>query len=205
MNRAYSIVAATALLTACLAAPARADIYSFRDAGGVVHFTNVPSDPRYSVMIRESVAVAPGGAGMSKSARAGTHNRYDTLVKRIAREQQLDQALLHAVITVESGYNPHAVSHKGAMGLMQLMPETARRYGVSNPYSPSENVMAGARYLRDLMQKFNNDLPLTLAAYNAGEGAIVQHGNRIPPYRETQAYVPKVLDFYQRFRLASHR
>jgi soluble lytic murein transglycosylase-like protein len=92
------------------------------------------------------------------------------------------------------------VSHKGAVGLMQLMPQTARRYGVRNMYDPAQNIQGGARYLRDLMGKFNNDLPLVLAAYNAGEDAIAQHGNRIPPYRETRSYVPRVLNFYRQYQ-----
>jgi soluble lytic murein transglycosylase-like protein len=99
---------------------------------------------------------------------------------------------------VESGYDPHAVSRAGAVGLMQLMPDTARRYGVRNLRDPAQNVQAGARYLRDLMGKFDNDLTLALAAYNAGEEAVAQYGNRIPPFRETLNYVPKVLDVYRR-------
>ncbi len=122
------------------------------------------------------------------------------MVEQAAREHQIDQALLRAVIAVESGYDPNAVSRKGAVGLMQLMPQTARRYGVRNMYDPAQNIQGGARYLRDLMGKFNNDLPLVLAAYNAGEDAIAQHGNRIPPYRETRSYVPRVLGFYRQYQ-----
>ena len=186
-------------LSAWLASPARADIYAFKDVNGITHFTNVPSDPRYSVMIRES-KIQTERRMIPAVGRADRRNRYGALVEKAAREHNLDQALLRAVITVESGYDPRAVSRKGAVGLMQLMPETAQRYGVTNPYDPAENIHAGARYLRDLLQKFDNDLPLTLAAYNAGENAITRHGNRIPPFRETLLYVPRVMDLYRRYQ-----
>lgn len=177
--------------------PALAGIYTFTDANGVMHFTNVPSTPRYADMKR--VAYMPEPAA-SLRARLVDPGRFSPLVEQAAREHQIDQALLRAVIAVESGYDPNAVSHKGAVGLMQLMPQTARRYGVRNMYDPAQNIQGGARYLRDLMGKFNNDLPLVLAAYNAGEDAVAQHGNRIPPYRETRSYVPRVLDFYRQYR-----
>jgi soluble lytic murein transglycosylase-like protein len=109
--------------------------------------------------------------------------------------------LLHAVISVESGYNARAVSKRGAAGLMQLMPETARRFGVADVFDPADNVRAGAQYLIALLKLFDNDLRLALAAYNAGEGAVIKYGRRIPPYRETAAYVPRVVGFYEKFRL----
>lgn len=120
-------------------------------------------------------------------------------VNRIAAQHQLDPALLHAVISAESSYNPWAVSPKGAMGLMQLMPGTAARFGVGNAYDPIANVQGGARYLRWLLNQFN-DTRLAVAAYNAGEGAVQKYGNQIPPYRETRNYVVKVLDYYQKYR-----
>jgi soluble lytic murein transglycosylase-like protein len=103
------------------------------------------------------------------------------------------------VITVESGYNPSAVSRAGAVGLMQLMPETAKRYNVTNRHDPEQNIHAGAQYLSDLLRMFDNNLQLAIAAYNAGEQAVMKYGNRIPPYRETLAYVPKVMSFYKRY------
>ena len=183
-------VAAAIWLSAGFAAVARADVYTFVDAQGVIHFVNVPANSRYSATKR--------------AARAMDWNAYAEIVKKAAREQNLDQALLRAVIAAESGYDPNAVSSKGAIGLMQLMPETAQRYGVSNIYDPAQNVHAGARYLRDLMRKFNDDLSLALAAYNAGEDAVVRYGNRIPPYRETREYVPRVMNFYRRYRPQNH-
>ena len=118
-----------------------------------------------------------------------------------ARQAALDPALLHALIHVESRHNPSARSPKGALGLMQVMPETAMRYGVANPArSIQANLTAGTRYLRDLMGLFEGRIELVLAAYNAGENAVIRNGNRIPPYAETVAYVPKVVGFYKRYR-----
>ncbi len=123
---------------------------------------------------------------------------YAALIQDAARGAALEPALVHAVIAIESGYNPSARSHKGAIGLMQLMPETALRYGVKDPAkSVSDNLKAGTLYLKDLMRLFNNQLELVLAAYNAGENAVLKHGGRIPPYRETQRYVPAVLSKYR--------
>lgn len=125
--------------------------------------------------------------------------QYDQIVEEIARAHGLDGALLHAVISVESHYNPRAVSRKGATGLMQLMPATAKRYGVSNPFDPTQNLHGGAKYLRDLLTLFNSDVSLALAAYNAGENAVIRNGNRIPPFRETRNYVPRVLGYYRQY------
>lgn len=189
------------LFGASLSGPLQAGIYTFSDANGVLHFTNKPSYPQYSGMKRVAYMPEPS----SRRARPVNPERFSPLVEQAARAYQIDQGLLHAVITVESGYDPSAVSHKGAVGLMQLMPQTARRYGVRNMYDPAQNIQGGARYLHDLMEKFNNDLPLALAAYNAGEDAVAQHGNRIPPYRETRSYVPRVLDYYRQYQRGSRQ
>jgi soluble lytic murein transglycosylase-like protein len=126
---------------------------------------------------------------------------YAALIQTAALAAALDPALVHAVIFVESGYNPEARSVKGAVGLMQVMPDTAMRYGVPNPgKSPEVNLKAGTLYLKDLMQQFDNRLDLVLAAYNAGENAVVRHGQRIPPFAETLSYVPAVLAKYQEWR-----
>ncbi len=130
---------------------------------------------------------------------SGIARPYRAVVAREALRYGLEPALLHAVISVESGYNANAVSKRGAAGLMQLMPETAKRYGVVNVFDPVENVRAGAHYLGDLLKLFDNDLTLALAAYNAGEGAVLKYGS-IPPFRETAAYVPKVVAFYEKLR-----
>lgn len=177
---------------------AEAGIYTYVDVNGVIYFTNKSSDPRYEKMTPVPYPTWP--VRLDAPAWSAEAGQYSSLIGKVAQEHQIDQALLQAVIAVESGYNPRAVSHKGAKGLMQLMPETARRYGVTDIFDPAQNVRGGARYLRDLMQRFNNDLSLALAAYNAGEEAIVQYGHRIPPFRETMQYVPKVLDAYRQYR-----
>ena len=125
---------------------------------------------------------------------------YDQHITAAAHANKVDPALIKAVISVESGYNPFARSHAGAVGLMQLMPKTALRYGVTNSLDPAQNIHGGARYLRDLQAMFGNDLRLVLAAYNAGEEAVIKYGRRIPPFRETIEYVPKVLSHYARNR-----
>ena len=126
-------------------------------------------------------------------------NRYTQDITQIAAQYSLDPALMHAVISAESAYNPSAVSNKGAMGLMQLMPDTARRFGVQDPFDPIANMHGGARYLRWLIDRFNNTY-LAVAAYNAGEGAVERYGNSIPPYEETQIYVTRVLNYYNSYR-----
>jgi soluble lytic murein transglycosylase-like protein len=126
---------------------------------------------------------------------------YALLIQAAALAADIEPALVHAIIHVESRYNPQAISPKGAVGLMQVMPDTAQRYGIKNPaQSPAVNLRAGTRYLKDLMQMFNGRLDLVLAAYNAGEKAVLHYGLRIPPYAETQAYVPAVLAKYREWR-----
>lgn len=127
---------------------------------------------------------------------------YKDEVKVAALDSGVETALLHAVIMTESNYNARAKSPKGAQGLMQLMPFTARRFGVNNSYDPSQNIQGGARYLSYLLKLFKNDFSLAVAAYNAGENAVIEHGNKIPPYRETVNYVGKVMGLYKKLRAA---
>lgn len=182
------------LLLGCwLCHSAWADIYAFADDEGALSLSNVPADGRYALMIKEPAAAVPPKGLAGKTS-------FDQVVEEVSRNHGLESALLHAVISVESRYNPKAVSKKGAAGLMQLMPATAKRYGVVDAFDPVQNVTGGARYLRDLLGQFNNNMSLALAAYNAGETAVVRHGNRVPPYRETLNYVSRVLDFYQRYQ-----
>lgn len=187
------IIPAFGIGTAC------ADIYSFTDESGNVHFSNIPDDPRFKSILK-TPAIESFTAPLGLRTYFANQKRYMPLIADAAKANQLEFALLHAVICAESGYNPHAKSPKGAIGLMQLMPATARRYGITNLYDPAQNIQAGAQYLRDLMHLFNNDMNLTLAAYNAGENAVLRYDNQIPPYRETMQYVPKVLKFYSSYR-----
>jgi soluble lytic murein transglycosylase-like protein len=137
----------------------------------------------------------------SKPFRINEANRkrFTPYISSIAGKHRLDPALLHAVISAESGFNPKAVSRAGARGLMQLMPATAERFGVGNSFDPVANMRGGAKYLRWLLDRFKN-LNLAIAAYNAGEGAVEKYGNKIPPYEETQTYVARVLQFYNHYR-----
>lgn len=191
-------IAAASLLSAALCAPlaVHADtLYSFVDEQGVIHFSDSPiTDTRYRRIAGTPPAATPSGKPRPAPAALRPH------IEHAARQTGLDPALIQAVAQVESAFNPSAQSPKGALGLMQLMPATAQRYGVTNPLDPATNLLGGARYLSDLLRLFNDDLELALAAYNAGENAVMKYDNRIPPYRETQAYVPRVLARYEETR-----
>jgi soluble lytic murein transglycosylase-like protein len=181
----------------------RADIYTYTDEDGVVHFTNVPPRGRRGVR----VAVRTREADPSEAPRAELperdtsperYHRFDAFITEAAALYRLPEAFLRAVIRVESDYHPGAVSRVGAEGLMQLMPGTASRMGVADSFDPRQNILGGARYLRILANTFDGDLILTIAAYNAGEGAVMRHGG-IPPYEETQRYVERVLGWYYQY------
>jgi soluble lytic murein transglycosylase-like protein len=141
----------------------------------------------------------------SATAKAGDLTGVPDLVQAAARKYDLDPLLVHSLIQVESAYNPHAVSSKGAQGLMQLMPGTARRFGVSNSFDPEENIEGGVRYLKYLTTLFPTDMRLALAAYNAGEGAVWKYNSQIPPYRETEDYIYKVARRYGEARREAQR
>ena len=191
---------ATCLLGVLLLAPATtaAAVYRYIDKQGRVYFTDKPEHSGY----RKLVQTWKGWREPSFDARQFRANqrRFAPLLAEIAREQRLPDALVHAVVTAESAYDPDALSSAGAVGLMQLMPATARRFGVTNRNNPRDNVTGGTRYLRVLIDLFGNDLRLALAAYNAGENAVIRHGRKVPPYPETQRYVRKVLDYYRKYR-----
>lgn len=191
---------------------ASADIYTYVEKGrtSVVYTDTRPADGRYKLFKKDPVkpaAVRTVQNGRTVQAArpvliygSATRAQYSSQVLAAAKETSVEPALIHAVISVESGYNPKARSHAGAVGLMQLMPQTAERYGVTNRLDPEQNIRGGARYLRDLKGMFANNLQLVLAAYNAGENAVMKYGRRIPPYRETIAYVPKVLGHYKQLQ-----
>ena len=203
IRRALSSLTA-ALALAAVAQPALADIYMFTDAKGVVHFTNIPSNDKRYKLVRKEETTSPQAraAGMPQYVlpTAELIRRYSSIIETTSRSHGVDAALVHAVITAESGYNPSAISRAGARGLMQLMPDTAKRFGVRNIMDPVENIQGGVKYLRELLTLFNGNMELAVAAYNAGENAVIRHGHRIPPYAETVNYVPKVLGFYRKFQ-----
>jgi len=182
-------VAALALLVAMFApATASAQIYAWRDANG----TLVLSDRELNTPTKIfEVPGAPSYRTTTADDRAVSAPRFDDLVLAHAQRHSLRPELVRAVIQVESGFNPMATSPKGAMGLMQLMPATARALGVRNPYDPEDNIRGGTRYLRLLLDKYDGNEQLALAAYNAGSGAVDRYG-KVPPYRETRDYVRKV-------------
>jgi soluble lytic murein transglycosylase-like protein len=195
-------LALTAWLACGAAKPAFAEIYWFTDSDGVMHFSNVPTDRRY-IPFSGSDRATDGKASPKRSARRPglpARARYEATIKAVADVYALESALIHAIVSAESAYNASAVSRKGAAGLMQLMPETAQRYGVADRLDPVQNLHGGARYLRDLLKMFDGNLSLALAGYNAGENSVVRHGYQIPPYAETRTYVPKVLELYRQYR-----
>jgi len=198
MHSPWALRLAVTVLAAAAGGVAHADIYSFVDGAGVTHFSNVPVDNRYRLLLATPVEEGAEHAGkwLAKSTL------YDPLIDRAARSAAVRPELVRAVIVVESAFNPRAVSKRGAVGLMQLRPATARRYGVSDAFDPEQNITAGAHYLRDLMARFGNDMELALAAYNAGEGA-VDRAHGVPSFRETRDYVQKVQNAY--FRPGSGR
>ena len=190
---------------AFLAGDASADIFQYTDPDGVVHFTNSPKgDSRYKLYVKSTSKRTKGarfsGTAVPPSDRSPERfTRYDKWIRQAATLYQLPEELIRAVIKVESDYDPRAVSSAGAQGLMQLMPETGTRIQVRDPFDPRENIFGGVRYLRVLANLFNGDFDLTVAAYNAGEGAVARYGG-IPPYAETQDYVVRVRTYYAAFR-----
>lgn len=187
------------LLLAVGAPPLMADVYRYIDKHGRVMLTDRPTHGGYQRLVRTWKGWAEARASGNLNWREN-QKKFDPTIRGVARQYRLPHTLLHAVITAESYYDPNAVSRAGAVGLMQLMPETARQYGVSDRRNPQQNIRGGSRYLHYLMRLFNNDLALALAAYNAGETAVKRHGNRIPPYKETQNYVKKVIGYYRKYR-----
>jgi hypothetical protein len=193
------------LALGAVAQPALADIYMFKDDKGVVHFTNIPQgDKRFKLVRKEA-----GTSGFAVAAGLPQYTlpteemirRYSAIVESVSRTHGVESALVHAVISAESGYNASAISRAGARGIMQLMPDTARRFGVENIMDPAQNIHGGVKYLRELLTMFNGNKELAVAAYNAGENAVIRAGNRIPNYTETVNYVPKVLGYYRKFQV----
>jgi hypothetical protein len=216
---AAALCAALLFGVGLLPSQARADIYRWVDKDGTEHYTNIqPNGRSYQRVVRGSASTRiSGGAGSSNASSGAVRSgvgrdakppdpmrtaRYDAFIREAAVLYVLPEELVRAVMRVESNFYHEAVSNKGAMGLMQLMPGTARSMGVLDPFDPRQNVLGGARFLRVLANRFGGDLVLTIAAYNAGEGA-VQKYRGIPPYAETRRYVQRVLGHYYELRAAS--
>jgi len=170
------------------AASVFADVYVFKDANGVLTFTNVPNHSGYRRVVKDNPGRDYSG-GMS----------YEDLIRTISGRHNMDADLVRAVIKTESDFNSNARSQKGAMGLMQLMPETARLHNVFNAFDPTDNIEGGVRHLKMLLERYQGNLELSLAAYNAGSGAVEKHRG-IPPFAETRDYVRRVLQFYDLYR-----
>jgi soluble lytic murein transglycosylase len=186
----FKVIVLSALFVLSLAVmPLCADIYSYIDSQGVLHFSNVPTSAQYTVYIKE------------RSARSLGHttNQYDHLITGVSNRQGVSFSLLKALIKTESNFNPKAVSRAGAKGLMQIMPVNIKALKINNPFDPWENIMGGTRYLKQLIKRFNGELPLALAAYNAGP-SVVERYQGIPPIKETEDFVEKVLKYYAIYR-----
>lgn len=186
------------LLTLFLSKEVMADIYKYTDNDGHVYYTDEPRNSLYKRIIKSK---ARSYSSINDTIKVhnftGTNKkRFTDLIEQTAYRHQVDAKLLHAVIQTESAYNSAAQSPKGAVGLMQLMPDTARRFGVTDRNNPDQNVEGGTRYLKHLINLFNPNLDLAVAAYNAGENAVIRYNNSIPPYPETQNYVKQVLALY---------
>jgi Transglycosylase SLT domain len=191
------------------AAPVQAEThnyYAYTDAKGILHITNVPGRSRGDWALYKTLEGSGGddvarGRAAALEGRAGRKadperlHRYDSVLRAAAQRYQLPESLLRAVVHTESNYYPQAVSRAGAVGLMQLMPKTAKALGVRDPYDPGQNVHGGARYLRLLANRYDGDMVLVLAAYNAGAGNVEKYGG-VPPFAETRAYVRSVLRRY---------
>lgn len=188
IRRAFLLIAGFCVLAGLALCPplAVADIYLYKDDEGVYHFSDQPLSPEYRLFIRQWRP--PPAPGNHSSAA------YEPYIDEASRRYNIDSHLLKAIVKVESNFNPRAVSKKGAVGLMQIMPENFTSLGIRDPYNPQENILAGARYLREMINRYG-ELPLALAAYNAGPGAVDRY-RTIPPFSETQNYVTEVLRYY---------
>ncbi len=173
--------------------PATAAIYGYTDEDGVYHFTNmIPVGKKFHVVVHED--------RKSSTLKPFNNSSFDKLILQHSRNHGVDPSLIKAVMKAESNFNPHAVSHKGAQGLMQLMPDTARLMRVGDPFDPDENIKGGTRYLKLLDETFLGNLDLVLAAYNAGPQRVIDHRMNVPPIEETRNFIRRVKYYYQRLK-----
>jgi soluble lytic murein transglycosylase-like protein len=197
-------LAAVALVLSLAAPPAGADIYVHVDENGVTHITNRPDSSRrwQRYMETEDPEIRRPREGVvpvpARDRSPDRYSRYDAFIIEAAILYQMPEALIRAVVRVESDYDPNVVSWAGAQGLMQLMPDTGARMGVTDPFDPRQNVLGGTRYLRHLANLFQGDLVLTIAGYHAGEGAVLRYRG-VPPYTTTHGYIRRVVEHYYRF------
>jgi soluble lytic murein transglycosylase-like protein len=189
--RPYQLLIFVLLLVPLSAA---ADIYKYEDAEGVLHFTDAPTDRRFKVFMRDIKKDRQLRTNFKLTECARNPAEFEQIINSCAVQYGVDKSLVKAVIHAESGYDPNAVSAKGASGLMQLMPNTARGLKVANTFDPADNIRGGVRYLKFLLDTFKGDVTLALAAYNAGLSRVAQYGG-VPPYAETRNYVAKVLSY----------
>jgi len=188
MPRCHTVLAVALAAALLLPAFARAQIYMVRDERGTIVLSDRPLGPNaVTFPVPHSHDLRA-----TRAAEPGRDAQYAGLIEQHASAHRVRPELVRAVIQVESAFNPFARSHKGAMGLMQLMPATAAVYQVADPYDPAQNVRAGVAYLRSLLDRFNGNEELALAAYNAGPGAVERYGQQVPPYRETRDYVQRI-------------
>ena len=187
----FWLLAAIIICLLIAASPAWSDIYRYIDDDGVMHFTNTPTSSKhqYKVFIKERPKRKPRHSS----------TKYDHIISDASKKYGVDSRLLKAIIRAESDFNPKAVSKKGAKGLMQIMPENYRLLNISNPYDPRQSIMGGARYFKDLYERYKGKLSLSLAAYNAGPTAVDRY-KTVPPYQETEQYVERVLKFYYQYK-----
>jgi hypothetical protein len=195
----WLMLAACSLFLFSVAAPA--EVFRYVDKKGHSLFTDKPVFKRgYTLVWRSKTGKVRRTASSNKRSSGSKtwkhRKKYESMIRSVSEKAKVSQALLHAIVQTESAYNARAKSSAGAVGLMQLMPGTAERYGVADIWDPAQNLEGGAHYLRDLLDMFQNNLKLALAAYNAGEGAVKKYGNKIPPYPETRDYVRKVIAKY---------
>jgi len=174
------------------------EIFVYKDKDGQIHLTDKPPHDGFKRVTDRNWKHKPM-ASLDTASFPENRKRFMPLIGKAARRYRVNEALLDAVVTAESAYDPKAVSKAGAVGLMQLMPGTAKRYGTTDRYNPEANVYAGTRYLRDLLKQFKNTR-LALAAYNAGENNVIKYGHKIPPFKETQKYVRKVMHYYEKYQ-----
>ncbi|HEY5975619.1 MAG TPA: lytic transglycosylase domain-containing protein [Geobacteraceae bacterium] len=196
--RAGSIISGLLLLT-LWSATAMGDIYRYEDDDGVVHFTDAPTDRRFKVFMRDLKKDRQLRTTFRLTNCARNPEEFESIINSCALQYGVDKSLVKAVIHAESGYNPNAVSRKGATGLMQLMPKTAQGLNVADSFNPADNIRGGVRYLKFLLDTFKGDVSLALAAYNAGLNKVAKFGG-VPPYTETRNYVDRVLAYQNNYR-----